>query len=181
MWKTNEVQAESITLILDLVFSTFLSVNTFLKIWANHFCLFTCESFKASLPLFLTIEEKRKLDLSFFLSARFDQLNTVQKLDSFKFLFLFHFAIIFYSLSSHLLPARPLFLIVLHNDLKNIQVRKVWFVTCIGTEIRIKNAKFSGYCFDINPNIQWNFQIFISVPLNMLMFRDVKQLQYCLS
>ena len=30
---------------------------------------------------------------------------------------------------------------------------------------RIKNAKFSGYCFYMNPNIRGNFQICISVPL----------------
>ena len=31
--------------------------------------------------------------------------------------------------------------------------------------LRIKNAKFSGYCFDINTNIYGDFQICISVPL----------------
>ena len=41
-----------------------------------------------------------------------------QKLAIFKFLFFFT-----------LLPALPLFLIVLHNGVKNIHVRKVWFVT----------------------------------------------------
>ena len=30
---------------------------------------------------------------------------------------------------------------------------------------RIKNAKFSGYCFYINTNVQRDFQICISVPL----------------
>ena len=34
----------------------------------------------------------------------------------------------------------------------------------------IKNAKFSGYCFYVNPNIKWNFQICISVPLIYLNF-----------
>ena len=32
--------------------------------------------------------------------------------------------------------------------------------------LRIKNAKLSGYSFHMNPNIQWNFQICIIVPLN---------------
>ena len=32
--------------------------------------------------------------------------------------------------------------------------------------LRIENAKCSGYYFDINPNIQWNFQIYISLPLS---------------
>ena len=31
--------------------------------------------------------------------------------------------------------------------------------------LRIKNAKFSGYCFYMNLNIWWDFQICISVPL----------------
>ena len=34
--------------------------------------------------------------------------------------------------------------------------------------LRIKNAKFSGYCFYMNPNIQWNFQICINVTLNLI-------------
>ena len=41
-----------------------------------------------------------------------------QKLGIFKFLFLFHFNTIFYSLSSRQLPTRPLFLIVLYNGVK---------------------------------------------------------------
>ena len=32
--------------------------------------------------------------------------------------------------------------------------------------LRIKNANLSGYSFHMNPNIQWNFQICIIVPLN---------------
>ena len=31
--------------------------------------------------------------------------------------------------------------------------------------LRIKNPKFSGYCFYVNTNIQWDFQICVSVPL----------------
>ena len=31
--------------------------------------------------------------------------------------------------------------------------------------LRIKNAKFSGYCFYMNANISWDFQICISIPL----------------
>ena len=83
---------------------------------------------------FLSTEGKRQLDLYFSLSAQFEQLNTAQKLSIFKFLFLFHFVVMFYSLSSRPLPARPLFLIVLHNDVKIIHVIKAWFMTCIGTE-----------------------------------------------
>ena len=33
--------------------------------------------------------------------------------------------------------------------------------------LRIQNAKFSGYCFHMKPNIQSIFQICISVPLNL--------------
>ena len=34
--------------------------------------------------------------------------------------------------------------------------------------IRIQNAKFSGYYFDMNTNIWRDFQICISVPLNQI-------------
>ena len=40
------------------------------------------------------------------------------KLSIFKFLFLFHFVTISYSLSSHPFPSRTLFLILLHNGVK---------------------------------------------------------------
>ena len=53
----------------------------------------------------------------FFLSARFQQLNTAQKLSIFKFLFLFYLVDTFYSLSLPF-PAWPLFLIVLYNGVK---------------------------------------------------------------
>ena len=45
--------------------------------------------------------------------------------------------------------------------------------------LRIKNAKFSGYCLYINPNILWNFQICISVPLrrNLLRFEKYQHKQ----
>ena len=86
--------------------------------------------------------------MSFSLSARLEQLNTAQKLDIFKFLFIFHFVTIFYSLSSRplpsrLLPSRLLFLIVLHNIVKNICVRKAWSVTCIGTKLTHFKPVFS--------------------------------------
>ena len=34
--------------------------------------------------------------------------------------------------------------------------------------LEIKNAKFLGYYFHINLNIFWDFQIYISVPLNIM-------------
>ena len=126
-------------MILVLVLSNFLSVKHFLKIWVYHFSLPTFESFTPSLPLFLTIERKRWIDLSFSVSARFEQLNNAQKPPIFIF---FHFVIIFYSLSSHTLPFGPLFLIVLHNGVKNIHVRKAWFVTWYwNEEWRSKSSK----------------------------------------
>ena len=37
--------------------------------------------------------------------------------------------------------------------------------------LRIKNAKFSGYCFYRNTNVYWDFQICISVPLILLVVK----------
>ena len=125
---------------LFLFFSSFHSVKYFLKIWANHFYFLTFKSFKPSLPLFLTFEGKRWIDLSFSLSARFKQLNTAQKPGIFKLLFLFHFVVIVCSLPSLPLSSRPLFLIALRNGVKNIHVRKAWFVTCIATENNSETA-----------------------------------------
>ena len=39
--------------------------------------------------------------------------------------------------------------------------------------LRIKNAKFSGYCFDMNTNILRDFQICISVPLTIKIVKKV--------
>ena len=36
--------------------------------------------------------------------------------------------------------------------------------------LRVKNAKFLGYCFYMNTNIQWDFQICIIVPLTFIIF-----------
>ena len=47
----------------------------------------------------------------------------------FQSLISFSLFVIFYSLSSYPLPARPLFFIVLHNGVKNTHARKVWFLT----------------------------------------------------
>ena len=40
----------------------------------------------------------------------------------------------------------------------------------------IKNVKFSGYCCYMNPNIYWNFQICIRVPLMVLQSISFTQL-----
>ena len=36
----------------------------------------------------------------------------------------------------------------------------------ISTILKVKNTKFSGYCFYMNPNMKGDFQICISVLLN---------------
>ena len=43
--------------------------------------------------------------------------------------------------------------------------------------LSIKNAKFSGYYFYMNLNIQRNFQICISVPLNIVSFTFQEKLE----
>ena len=40
--------------------------------------------------------------------------------------------------------------------------------------LAIKNAKFSGYCFYMKPNISWNFQFYISVPLIIKFINSIK-------
>ena len=116
---------------LFLFFLTFSQLNIPWKfeLTTLHFSLSI--AFKL---LFLTIEGKWLIVLSFFLPARFEQLNTSQNPGFFKLIFLFHFVIIFYSLSSRPLSSRPLFLIVLYKGVKSIHVRKKWFVTSIGRE-----------------------------------------------
>ena len=91
---------------LLLFFLAFSQLNISWKFELTiDFSLLNFGSFKPSLPLFLTMKGKRWTDLSFSLSARFEQLNTAQKPGIFKLLFLFHFVkIIFYSLFS--LPLR---------------------------------------------------------------------------
>ena len=62
-------------------------------------------------------EAESIISILFFLA--FSQLAfSAQKLGIFRFLFLLHFVIIFYSLSFRPHPAPPLFLIVLHNGVK---------------------------------------------------------------
>ena len=51
--KPMKVRQKALFWFLILFFSGFLSVSTFLKIWANHFCLLTFESFKVSLTVYL--------------------------------------------------------------------------------------------------------------------------------
>ena len=41
--------------------------------------------------------------------------------------------------------------------------------------LRIKNVKFSGYCFHLNTNIYRDFQICISVPLIIILRDFIKQ------
>ena len=103
MWtlceKTNQGKADSIIFII--AFSSFVSVKPFLKMWANHFSLLTFESFKPSLPLFLTIDGKRYLDLFFSLSARFEQFKYCAR--TFHFQILISFFTLFLSFTVYLL------------------------------------------------------------------------------
>ena len=130
--KNNEGEAESIIFIF--VCSRFLSVKSFLKIWTNDFFLLTFEKVKPSLPLFLTIEGKRVIRLVFLSVSTIWTVKYCSKNLHFQSLIFFSLFVIFYSLSSRLLPARPLCFIVPHNGVKSIHVRKAWIVTCIGTE-----------------------------------------------
>ena len=44
--------------------------------------------------------------------------------------------------------------------------------------LRMKNAKFSGYHFCMNQNIKGDFQICISVPLNVFKYKMSRSLQF---
>ena len=69
----NPIKGRQKALFSFLFFLTFFQ-KSFLKIWANHFSLLIFISFKPSLPLLLTIERKRWLDLFFSMPAWFEQL-----------------------------------------------------------------------------------------------------------
>ena len=129
--KTDEGEAESIIFILDL--SKIFSIKSFLKIWTFPFSLPKVLSLLYFAIIFNNWR-KTVIKLVFLSVSTIWPVKYCQKLAIFIFLFLFHFVIIFCSLYSHPHPARPLFLIVLHNGIKKIHVRKVWSVTCIGTE-----------------------------------------------
>ena len=96
--KTDEGEAESIIFILALVLSSSASVKL----------LITFEGFK---PVFLS---ETCLSLC---QHDFESQIVHEKLSNFKFFFFCDFGDIFYSLSRPF-PARPLFLIVLHNEVK---------------------------------------------------------------
>ena len=50
--------------------------------------------------------------------------------------------------------------------LRNLQTSRVNNLKTLTTE----NVKFSRYCFYMNTNTYWDFQVYISVPLNILIF-----------
>ena len=95
-------------------------------------------SWKFELPLFLSHFWKFQVFFAIIFSIRgktvirfvFLSVSTswtvkyCTKTWHFQILFLFHFVIIFYNLSSHPLHARPLFLIVLHNGVKKHSLEK---------------------------------------------------------
>ena len=114
--KTNEEEAEIIIFIL--VLSSFLSVKSFLKIWVNHFSLLIFESFKPSLPLFLTIEGKRLIRLIFLSVSTIWTVKYCTK--TLHFQILISFSLCYYLLQTIFSPApvRQLVLVVLHNGVK---------------------------------------------------------------
>ena len=59
-----------------------------------------------------------------------------------------------------------------YNMLKKVAyfLRKIETSVNNSRVIKIKNPKFSRYCFHLNPNILWNFQICISVHLMITKF-----------
>ena len=143
--KTDEGEAESIILILVLVLSSFLSVKYFLKIWGNPFPLLTFECFKPSLPSFSTVEGKRWIDLSFSLSARFEQINTEGKLGIFKFFFTLSLSFTVYLLARFLLDRCFQLLSIMAQDTFTWERRDMWRV---GTENNIfDNFNNICYCF----------------------------------
>ena len=89
-----------------LLFSLdFCQLNVSCKFGLATFWLFPshCRKFKPSLSLFLTIEEKQWMHLSFSLSARFEQLNTTQK--TWHFQILISFSLFYYLWQSIYSPA----------------------------------------------------------------------------
>ena len=105
-----------------LFFIAFFQLNLCL----NHFSLLT---FRKSQAFFAIIFNNWGKTVVFLSVSTIWTVKYSQKLGIFKFLFLFHFVVVFYTLSSYPLPARPLFLIVLHNGVKKHSCGKAWFVT----------------------------------------------------
>ena len=127
MWRNNEVGAESVILILN--FSSFLSDKSSLKIWANDFSLLTFEIVKPFLEIIFNNWGKTIIRLFFLFACTIWRAKYGTKNMHFQSRISFSLFITFYSLSSCPLPARPLAFIVLHNGVKNIHLRKTWFVT----------------------------------------------------
>ena len=137
--KADEGEAKSIIFILFL--SSFFSVKSFLKICANHFShlTFVFLKFQAFFVIIFNNWGKTVIRLFFLSVSTISTVKYCRKLAIFKFLFLFHFVRISYSLSSHLLPAQSLSLIDLHNG-----VKKYSRVICeVLSERRINSLKFA--------------------------------------
>ena len=122
--KTDEGEGENIIFIL--VLSRILSIK-------SENLSFSFLISKVSSLFYFTIIfnswRKSLIKLAFISVSTIWLVKRCKKLAFFKFLFLFHFVIISYSLYSHPLPAQQVLLIVLHNGIKNIHVRKAWSVT----------------------------------------------------
>ena len=138
MWK-KLIKGRQKAFFLILFFLSFFQSNLSWKFELTTF-LFSLSKVSSLLCYyFLIIEGKR-----FFPSvSKIWTVKFCQKLAIFKILFLFHFVIIFYSLSSHPLPARLLFLIVLQYSREKGVICKVY--SPFG--YRITNHAFSRECF----------------------------------
>ena len=85
---------------------------------------FSSLKFQAFFVIIFNNWRKTVIRLVFLTVSTIWTVNYCQKSAIFEFLFLLHFVIIFYSLFSHPLPARPQFLIVLHNSVKQYSPEK---------------------------------------------------------
>ena len=123
------------------VFLYIIQFIVFCCFWANFEVCALCASY-----FWLCL--KMVIRLVFLSLSTIWTVKYCTKFGIFELLFLFHF-IIFYILSSCLLPARLLFLIVLHNDITNIHVRGVWFL------IWYWNGECSWFT-ELYPEISWD-------------------------
>ena len=108
------------------LFLFFLAFSQLNLSWKFGLITFSFSLSKVSSLLAINFNNWRKtvinlvfLSVSWILTVKYCQEPSI-----FKFLFLFHLVIIFYSLSSHPISAWPLFLIVLHNGVKTYSREK---------------------------------------------------------
>ena len=122
VWKNNEGEAESIILIL--IISSFLSVKYFLKVWANGFSLLTFERTKPFFDIIFNNWGKTVIRPAFLSASTIWRVKYCTKICIFKVLLFFSLFIIFCSLSSCPLLARPLVFTALHKGVKTFTLEK---------------------------------------------------------